>query len=221
MLRSRFWRTIIAVAFCASPAGLWTALAQGSFRPDLAAFGRQVQRDYPHSSIRLRGTILNAGGSPGVGVPVTVQVRNWRGGVIRYFGGTTDGRGRYNIRIPKGPSRLLTITAQNTTREVRELVHARVSLAVKSRGHRVLLFRGGVNVDNFPGLPTVLLQDRTPSGWQTFGAVLPNPRSRRYRYVYRNAPAGSVGFRFAFRAVTLQNSAWMSGTSASEEAMIH
>jgi len=189
--------------------GMFAGKAHG-----ISAFGRQVTREYAHSSIRIRGTILNGGGSPGAGVGVLVQVRNWRGGVTRIFGGTTDGRGRYNIRIPKGPSRLLTVIAQNTVREVRELVHPQISVSVRSHGHLALLFTGKVDVDNFPGLPTVILQDDTPSGWQTFGAVLPSPIDHRYRYVYSHADPGTAGHSFKFRAVTLQNSAWMPGYSS-------
>lgn len=192
------------------------ALATG-----LAAFGKQVRRDYQHAGLDVKGTILNAGGSRAAGVRVIVSVRTWYGGGGATYGTTTNGSGRYSVHIPRGPSRLITVSAQNTTREIRELVSPHVWVNVASHGHREMLFRGGVSVDRHATVPTVLLQDRTPTGWQTFGAVNPSPRSHLYRFVYHNAPSGAVGFRFAFRAVTLQNNAWMPGISAPETAMIH
>lgn len=178
----------------------------------LAAFGSQISVDYSHSGIHVRGQVLNAGGSPGGGASLLVSWRTWYGGGGGAYVTRTDGRGRYNVWVPPGPSRLITIVAgSQSVREVRELVHPRVWMGVVAKGHGKLLFRGGIAIDHHGTLPTVMLQDLTSHGWATFGAIIPSSRSHLFRYVLRNAPRGPM---FSFRAVTLQNNAWMPGYSS-------
>ena len=180
-------------------------------------FGTQRVRSYLFSGLDLTGSLLTSAGAPSVGTAVTVQSSALDGsGPASVASGTTDARGHYAITVPRGSSRLLTVAAAGNSLMVRELVAPNVFLKVHARRGAVLILWGRVLTAG-PAL-TVVLQDRAPQGWQTFGVCAPDALGR-YRYVYKSAPA-TVGYRFAFRATTMPTLAWQAGTSGSRNATI-
>lgn len=179
-------------------------------------FGRFVFHTYNRSGMVMRGRIFDGYGNPAPGQPVQVVVQPFAGGPPAVYGGVTDGTGRYTVVVPHGPSRLITVTAAGSTQETREIVAPYLWISVRSLRHGNVRFSGGVAIAHGWPLPTVILQDRTSSGWRTFGAVNPNPRSHFWRFIYQHAAPQTL----AFRVVTLATAAWAPGRSRVKEATI-
>ena len=210
------------MALCVLLVALGVADARGEGIAHLAVdgFGKTVVHEYPRSQMLLHGTLFDGNGIPAPGVGVQVVAQPFAGGSPGVYGGTTDSNGHYAVYVPRGSSRLVTLSAAGATREVRELVSPYLWITVDPRGHGRVLFTGGVAVARPFPLPTVMLQDLTPTGWQTFGAVNPNGNSHLWRYVYRHAPRGAIGLTLRFRATTLPNTAWQPGVSITKEATV-
>jgi hypothetical protein len=187
------------------------------------AFGSVVRRGFLQSALTLSGTLLDSSGAPAGAVPVVVQASPLAGGdPTTVAEATTDGNGRYALAIAKGESRLLTVLAGGGERMVEELVAPSVWLHVRPRSGARLQFAGGLIDGDAAPQPTVVLQDRTPQGWRTFAAVEPRAGGRhagRFVYLYRSAP-GTVGYTFAFRAITMPTPAWEPGVSEVHEATV-
>lgn len=177
------------------------------------AFGVQRVRSYLYSGLTVTGQLLTAAGNPSAGAPITV-VSSVSGVVAS---GKTNSEGWYGLRVPRGPSRLLTIEALGDALMIRELVAPNVSLRVHAHRRAVLILWGDVLCDFASPAPTVVLQDLAPNGWQTFGVAA--VRAGRYRYIY-HSDASTVGDRFALRATTMPTAAWQPGVSGVRYATV-
>ncbi len=187
-------------------------------RPD-ALFGQVVKRDYLGSALLFRGEVVDGFGQPADGVSVVVLAGALDGsGMTPVASTSTAHRGRFVVWAPRGGPRLLVLTADGTSiQEVRELVGPTVWMRVNTATGARLVFHGRVFA---PGVnPTVLLQSRTPRGWQTFAGLTPNAANHGFAYVYPSSRA-TVGYRYAFRAVTLPADPWISGASHVHSATV-
>ncbi|MGA2925031.1 MAG: hypothetical protein ABSG43_03395 [Solirubrobacteraceae bacterium] len=184
-----------------------------------ALFGHVVKRGYLGSALRFAGEVVDGTGEPADGVSVVVLAGNLDGSGMTPVASTVSAhRGRFLVRTPRGGPRLLAVEAGGTLlEEVRQLVSPTVWVGVRSvRGAR-LVFHGRVFA---PGTnPAVMLQSRTPRGWQTFAGLTPNAANHGFAYVYRPSPA-TVGYRYAFRAVTLPADPWISGASHAHDCTV-
>lgn len=109
---------------------------------------------------------------------------------------TTDGQGRFSVRVPAGPSRVLRLAfdggagALRTVRALSLRVPASTTIAPSRRavvGTGRVRFRGTVARRGQPiprGGLTILLQGRQHSGWRTFKAARTD-RQGRWRATYR------------------------------------
>jgi hypothetical protein len=201
----------VAVRAAASPPSL-------QVRPN-ALFGRVVKRGYLGSALRFGGEVVDGSGQPANGVSVVVLAGSLDGGGMTQVATTTTlHRGRFVVWAPQGGPRLLVLASGGTSiEEVRELVGPTVWMRVNAvRGARLVfhgrLFAPGVN-------PTVLLQSRTPRGWQTFAGLTPNAANHGFAYVYPSSPS-TIDYRYAFRAVTLPADPWIAGASRVHSATV-
>lgn len=195
---------------------IWNAIAQAE------GFGHTTFHTYRDSQMLMHGTLFDPYGNPATGVGIQVTVRPFDGEPATVYGGFTGRGGHYAIRIPRGPSRLITVSMGGTTREVKEIVRPNAWLSISVGRHRHMVFSGGFIGSRTAGAPTVLVQARPTSGrlpWATFGASNPNWRSHLWRYRY--TPTRSLsGSRFWFRAITLPTSAYARGYSDAKEAIV-
>ena len=216
------WRVIwlmMAITVLAIVKTVAASAAPGvRFRSE-ALFGHVVKRGYLGSALRFAGEVVDGTGEPADGVSVVVLAGNLDGSGMTPVASTVSAhRGRFVVRTPRGGPRLLAVEAGGTLlEEVRELVRPTVWVRVTSvRGAR-LVFHGRVFA---PGInPAVMLQSRTPRGWQTFAGLTPNAANHGFAYVYRSSPA-TVGYRYAFRAVTLPADPWISGASRAHDCTV-
>jgi hypothetical protein len=183
------------------------------------AFGATVARSYLFSGLTLTGQVLTSSGGPTAGAPISVVAAALDGSAPTIVAaGHTNAGGRYRFRVPRGPSRLLTVeNLDGGSLMVRELVAPNVGLWVHAHTAARLVLGGRVLTDSSAN-PTVVLQDLTPDGWETFGVTAPSAWGG-YRYGYRS-DAGTVGDRFQFRATTMPTGAWQTGVSGVREATV-
>lgn len=174
---------------------------------------------YQNSGVMLTGKLLTGGGTPSVGTTVSAASYKFAGGPPSYYHGIVSARGHYRIWVPPGPSRIIVVAAPGEAAKVKEIVSPGLWITIRSRSRGRMLFTGGIMTDRASVLPTLLIQDRTPGGWETFGAVNPNYHSHLWRFRYR-APRAVRGFRFRFRVASLPNAAWSAGRSAPSESWV-
>ena len=158
---------------------------------------------------RVRGLVRTARGEPLVHVRLTVSQRLRTGATWTSVSQLeTDGGGRFELRIPDGPSRTVRVGYAGTplvkpaTGEVRMLVPARSSIAVDRRSVRngnAVQFTGRLLGGHVPeGGKLLDLQAYYRGRWRTFATPRTDARGRwSYRYRF-GATRGLV--RYAFRA---------------------
>jgi hypothetical protein len=184
-------------------------------QPRIVPYGR---------GIWFGGRLIAARHSPLAGVAVQVVERFEAGGIPGERRTTTrsDGRGRFGVHLPPGPTRQVvaivapTATLQGASSEPLALaVHSRVALRVSSTRARVggapVVFGGKVAARDaaIPADGKVIeLQFRLPGGeWTEFRAVRTDRRGR-FRYAYRFSDDDSRGVRFQFRAYAPAQAGW-------------
>ncbi len=175
-------------------------------------FGSTRVHSYLFSALSLTGRVLTAAGTPSAYAPITVT--SSVAGVVAST--TTNSWGGYRIRVPVGPTRLLTVQTTGDSLAVEELVAPNVYLTAHAHPHATLFFYGHVTVSTAP--PTVVLQDLAPVGWQTFGVATTNATGA-YRYTYHSEPS-TAGLRYAFRAITLPTPLWQPGSTGKHYATV-
>lgn len=166
--------------------------------------------------VTLRGRLLAPAGGPLANVPIDATATIRRRGAATEPAGTavTDARGRFTLRLPAGPSRIVRLTVSSgggllpVVRAVAVRVPAsstiRASRHVVSAGTRVR-FSGTVRRFGQP-LPArgliVILQGRSAGAWRTF-ADTRTTRSGRWAasYRFRGVP-GRYPVRLRIRRAT-------------------
>jgi hypothetical protein len=149
-------------------------------------------------SVTVRGRLVDAAhhglGGRGMSAATTVRVAGARRAPAATT--TTDGQGRFSVRVPAGPSRVLRLAfdgGAGALRSVRALslrVPASTTIAPSRRavvGTGRVRFRGIVARRGQPiprGGLTILLQGRQHGGWRTFKAARTD-RQGRWRATYR------------------------------------
>ena len=175
------------------------------------AFGSNVRRAYPKSGLKLTGTVLTPTGGNSVHTRVSVDIFNAAGQPQAVLASTTTGaHGHYKLFVPRGRSRVLTLVADNNLLRIVEYVSPSVSLHLHARRRAVLILWGKLRAGAGP-MPTVVLQDRAPNGWQDFSVASVGIRGG-WRAIYHSAK-GTAGRRFAIRAVTTEATGLLPATS--------
>jgi hypothetical protein len=149
-------------------------------------------------SVTLRGRLVDAAGHglAGRALTATATIRAAAARRTPAAGVTTDAKGRFTVRVPAGPSRVLRLAfdggggALRTARAVSLRVPATTTIAPSRRsvaGAGRVRFRGTVarRGEAIPsGGLTILLQGRQAGSWRTFKAARTDRRGR-WRASYR------------------------------------
>ncbi len=176
------------------------------------AFGNVWRRTYYWSGLRLSGRLLDPAGGPSVGTTVTVSAGAIGGPAVVVATVATDANGRYEVTVPRGISRMITVTAAGDTMMVEELVAPNVWLKVHARPGAVLVLWGRIMYGTSPP-PVVIFQDLVPNlGWYEFkhATVAANGR---YRAIYHGSPT-TARLTLAIRAETTGTSVLGPGGSS-------
>ena len=186
---------------------------------------RPAKRTVPYGrGLLLSGRLANGAGSPLGGRPVRVveAFGGARDPAVRVSTAWTDPGGDFVLRLPRGPSRDVTVafdgsptlsrsTSRSLSIRVRSAVRLHASSAVARIGGAPLLFRGRVAAE--PGtIPpegkSVRLQFRLAGlAWREFRTIKTDRRGR-FRYAYRFSDDDSRGARFQFRAWAPAQEGW-------------
>ena len=172
---------------------------------------------------RVGGRLTDRGGHPLRGAEVTVVERFGSGALIarRVRTVRTDGRGRWQERLPAGPSRRITASYGGSPRYIgaraavgRLLVKTKVGLRLSRRrvraGRRVT-FRGRVRhyAARVPdGGKLVELQVRTGHSWTTVRHAFHTRANGGFRLRYRFGRFYTRNVRFRFRLEVPREPAW-------------
>jgi hypothetical protein len=179
-----------------------------------------VRRRYTASGLELSGTLLTAAGAPAPGVGVAVLAGSADGALGRLAQTSTDGAGRFQLSIPRGPSRQLQLIAGASMVSLQESVAPDVHLHVRALPGARLLFTGSVQISPLgPPRPLVIIYVLRPTGWKPAGATGPVGAHGRFRFVVQSSPL-SVGYPFRFRAVTPPATLWSGASSPTRTATV-
>jgi hypothetical protein len=211
MLKRAVLTAIVLLLVCASVA------AAGGIHLMTDGFGKTTYHRYDSSQMLMHGSLFDGYGNPALYAGVQVTVQPFDGQPAAVYGGLTDAHGQYAVKVPRGSSRLITVSAAGATREVRELVAPYLWITVTPRSHGRTVFTGGVLGDPGAAPPMVRLQDRTPAGWVRFDSVNVNPHSHLWRDELRDLNAHG---RFEFRAVSDPSAAYLPSVSAAKWAAV-
>lgn len=163
----------------------------------------------------VSGRLTDAAGAPAAGAPICVSTRVGDDGALtRLARLTTDGYGRYSVRVPAGSSRQVWAVHRVAGGAVaaKATVHVRAAVTLKPartrlRAGQVLSMRGALAGRPIPrGGVLVNVQARRGRTWQTFRQVRVGA-SGRYRVRYRFVGGRGVR-RYALRAAVPQQSAY-------------
>jgi hypothetical protein len=194
-----------------------------------AALGASATRAYGNSSLTMSGTLDDEAGVAAPGVTVTAWAKPADGSAFSELAQTTtDGAGRWTIRLPKGSSRLVNIVAGTgatpansaSTVSLTETVTPTLSLSILTPGRAQLVFSGEIGISPLgTPRPLVFIEVRSSRGWQTVGSPVRVNANGRYRYVYASSPF-TVGRRFVFRAITPAAPLWPVTHSHARSAVV-
>jgi len=177
---------------------------------------------WKRSAFTLRGRLADAGGAPVADLPLQVT-QTVAGRVIRLAAARTTSTGAWSVRVPRGPSRTITVKATDGTNTatviVRQTVRAHLTLradrGMVGRAGRVL-FRGrlyGGYTNSREKL--VEFQIHYRGAWRTIRTLKVN-RAGRFAVSYRFGSRAYGTYRF--RARTLPTDAYPFTTAASGTA---
>lgn len=168
---------------------------------------RKLIRPYGRRTL-LTGRLRGADRQPIPGAPV--QVRGRRRGAASYGEArtfTTDTRGRFRLRLPRGPARRIRLSycapGGGGRTHLQLIVRARARLRAAPRSLRngeTVRFRGRLLGKPIPasGVP-IVLQARAGRRWITFATLRSDGKGRfNHRYTFR-ATTGHQRYRFRAR----------------------
>jgi hypothetical protein len=194
-----------------------------------AALGSNTTRTYDNSSLTMSGTLDDEAAVAAPGVSVTAWARPADGSAFSELAQTTtDGAGRWTVRLPKGSSRVVNIIAGTgatpansaSTVSLTETVTPTLSLSISTPGRAQLVFSGEIGISPLgTPRPLVFIEVHGSHGWQTVGSPVRVDVNGRYRYVYASSPF-TVGRRFVFRAVTPAAPLWPVTDSHTHSAVV-
>lgn len=174
---------------------------------------------WQRSAFTLRGKLTDAAGKPVTELPM--QITQTINGRDRALAATrTDSNGTWSIRIPRGPSRTITVKATDGTNtatvQVRQTVRAHVTLRAArrtlNRSGRVV-FRGRIYGGHTNSREKLVeFQIHYRGAWRTV-STLKVSRSGRFAVSYRFGSRAYGTYRF--RARTLPTVAYPFSTGAS------
>ena len=152
-----------------------------------AALGASTTRTYGNSSLTMSGTLDDEAGVAAPGVSVTAWAKPTDGSAFSELAQTTtDGAGRWTLRLPKGSSRVVNIVAGTgatpassaSTVSLTETVTPTLSLSISTPGRAQLVFSGEIGISPLgTPRPLVFIEVQRP----TRMADRRLPRARRTR----------------------------------------
>lgn len=173
--------------------------------------GRRVRRLGYETRPTISGRLVSEAGAPIAGAAVDILVRDARSGAptARVATATTGADGRLRVKLPRGPSR--TITLRYTAFKgdpkpaaairLRAVVGARLTASSSQRSVRVgarLRISGRLRYLRRAGV-AITIQVRESGGWRTFDTVKTR-KDGRYRWTHRFRSRSLVGRTVAIRA---------------------
>jgi hypothetical protein len=183
-------------------------------------------REYNDSAIAIAGALTTPLGVPAPGVAVHLLASSSTGSQRVLAATTTNALGHWVLAAPNGPSRTLRVTYGQATAAAAgvlgvkvgtETVSPSVTMHIRDRrgGHLLITGRVAITPLGQPR-PLVLVQASVDAhDWQIFGHEVRVMNSHGSYRLDWSTP-GSVGGRFAFRAVAPATSEWQRGLSASQ-----
>ncbi|MGH9026469.1 MAG: hypothetical protein ACRDWD_10215, partial [Acidimicrobiia bacterium] len=176
-----------------------------------AGRGRKVVTRYG-ARPRVKGKLTTPDGVPLANAEVCVAARNEakRASLRQLKSVTTNDKGRFSFRLPRGPSRRVYLVSRTPAGSASASLRIRVKAPVRLRASRRHLRNGErIELSGTLGKPVprrgvlVELQSHRSTGWQTFGTT----RSRRkgkgsrgkFRFPYTFTETSGVQ-RYQFRA---------------------
>jgi hypothetical protein len=191
---------------------------------------RTLTRRYANSGLTLTGQLVDGAGSPMKGAAVELdQQANYLGArSVPVATTTTDANGRWRLRAPKGPSRVLTVGYRSHANDpafaaqlqYRETVGAGVRLSAprRARAGEAFAFRGSLAGGYVPREGVLVsLEIYYAGAWREIALLRTNRRGAfAYRYIF--AAIGPATFRF--RATLPHTIAYPFATASSASSYI-
>jgi hypothetical protein len=189
------------------------------------------------SGLRLGGRLRRAAGGPLAGQEVAIAETFAAGSAraTRTRSVRTSSDGTFSLRLPKGPSREVSVsfpgthllsraTAPAGRLAAKTRVHFRASAATAKVGGRPVTFEGrvatgGTEAGAGAKLPVELQFRCRGAAWSEFRTVETDARGR-FRYAYRFSDDDSRGVRFQFRAYVKGREGWPYEPSASRPVTV-
>jgi hypothetical protein len=210
-------------AECDAHASLHTA--------DARLLRRTITRRYANSGLTLAGQLVDHAGVPmkGAMIELRQQASYPTAPDVLVATATTDANGGWKLRVPRGPSRLLTVGYRSrsnnptfaTQLQYRETVAAGVRLSAprRARPGRAFTFRGGLAGGYIPpGGALVSLEIFFGGEWREI-ALLRTNRRGAFAYRYTFAAIGPATYRF--RAQLPHTIGYPFASGASRSSYIH
>jgi len=198
---------------------------------DARLLRRTIARRYANSGFTLAGELVDHAGSPMNGAVIELRQRASYPGArnVLVATTTTGSKGGWKLRVPKGPSRLLTVGYRSrsnnpnfaTQLQYRETVAAGVRLSAprRARPGRAFAFRGGLAGGYIPpGGALVSLEIFFGGEWREI-ALLRTNRRGAFAYRYTFAAIGPATYRF--RAQLPHTIGYPFASGASRSSYIH
>jgi len=190
-----------------------------------------ITRRYANSGLTLTGQLVDRAGVPMPGAMIELrQLVSYPGAAnVLVAITTTDGKGEWKLRVPRGPSRLITVGYRSrsnnptfaTQVQYRETVAADVRLSAprRARPGRTFAFRGELAGGYIPpGGTLVSLEILFAGEWREI-ALLRTNRRGAFAYRYTFAAIGPATYRF--RAQLPHTIGYPFASGASRSSYIH
>jgi hypothetical protein len=191
---------------------------------------RTLVRSYAESNLTLTGQLVSGAGPVGGALIELDQQASYLGArSVAVATIKTDARGVWRLRVPKGPSRILTVGYRSHVDDAgfvaqlqyKELVRAGVLLSAPHRAQpgSPFAFRGHLAGGYIPHGGTLVSMEIFYAGqWREIALLRTNARGA-FAYHYAFAPIGPATFRF--RAQVPQTVGYPFATGASGSRYIH
>ena len=190
-----------------------------------------ITRRYANSGLTLTGQLVDHAGVPMPGAMIELrQLASYPGAANALVGTTTtNAKGDWKLRVPRGPSRLITVGYRSrsnnptfaTQLQYRETVAAGVRLSAPRRVSpgRAFAFRGGLAGGYIPAGGTLVSLEIFFGGeWREI-ALLRTNRRGAFAYRYTFAAIGPATYRF--RAQLPHTIGYPFASGASRSSYIH
>lgn len=188
---------------------------------------RPFARRFSRSGLTLRGQLLDHAGLPMANATVELtELPADEGAKPAVLArATTDAQGQWSFRVPRGPSRSLTVgyraRANDATFAAQITLHERVSAGVtlqaprSTRPGRVVKFVGRLLGGFVPRKGALVsLEIRYAGAWREI-ALLRSDRRGRFGYRYTFAPIGAATYRFRAQVPAMPGYPFQAGASQS------